>query len=306
MVSNKKSNNALKSKDFLQDLLEDELGKSSSNDGEFFDMLVEEVEGKETPESLAKKLKIVPEGEGHTRTEAKTKVKPEELKPNDYNDKTEVLGDEPVNSKNLEPVSNFGSSTVDRNPLIDLKNVDYIKAAQEKVLRLEKELMSLRHENQELAVAGDHFKSLSDDQKRKIKSLEAEVNSLESTFSEEKEILMESISAKELRVEALQSRVEDLEEQMQTKFNRLRMRERELESRLEIIKQENEAVAHTKDDMLVDLKKQVGSLTEDLERARSQYQKSLDKLSQRDDALRRTAKALKLSLTMLESQKQKD
>lgn len=292
MVSNKNDNKALKSNDFLQQLLEDQLKESSSNsdDGDFFNQLVDEV-ASPPPVQIKADLKVI----------KNTEV--------DLEDKTTVLGSaespqSSINSKQLSSVEI--QKPITRDPLIDLKNVDYIKAAQEKVLKLDKEIMALRQENQELAVAGDHFKNLSEDQRRKIQSLEAELESLDSTFSEEKKILLASINAKELRIEALQVRVEDLEEQMQTKFNRLRMRERELESRLAIIKQENEAVGNSKDDMLVDLKRQVSELTEDLERSRSQYQKTLDKVSQRDDALRRTVKALKLSLTMLESHKQND
>lgn len=192
------------------------------------------------------------------------------------------------------------------DPGIDLKNVDYVQKAQEKVLRLEKELTVLRKENQELAIAGDHFKTLSEEQARKLKTLEGEVSHVESTSQDEKKILLDSLSAKDLKIDTLQARVEELEEQLRSKFNRLRVRERELESRLEILKQETETLTKSKDHMIVDLKKQLGALNEELDRARTRGQKFSEKLTEKEDALRRTVKALKLSLTMLESQKNED
>ncbi len=161
----------------------------------------------------------------------------------------------------------------------------------------------MRVEAQELALAGGHFKALAEEREFLTKSMEAKIDELESTSREEKKILNEALDAKETKIVALQSRVESLEDELESKYNRLRVRERELESRLEILKQEQDAVASSKDDMILRVKKQNNALTSDLERARSQTQKTAAQLQEKEDALRRTIKALKLSLTMLESQK---
>lgn len=191
-----------------------------------------------------------------------------------------------------------------RNPAIDLKNADYIQFAQGKIRSLEKDLADLRIETQELALAGSHFKALADEREQRNKTLEAKVSELQSTSVEEKKILNSALEAKETRIALLQERVESLETELESKYNRLRVRERELESRLEILKQEQDAVASSKDDLILRVKKQNNALTADLERARAQSQKTSSQLQEKEDALRRTIKALKLSLTMLESQKQ--
>jgi len=227
-------------------------------------------------------------------------------------DETEMVDDaRKQDLSNLDNVSsmqnvkaNMLHKFAQRNPSIDLKNADYIKFAQGKIKNLEKDLANLRIETQELALAGSHFKALAEEREQRNKSLEAKVSELQSTSVEEKKILNSALEAKETKIGLLQERVESLEVELESKYNRLRVRERELESRLEILKQEQDAVASSKDDLILRVKKQNNALTADLDRARAQSQKSASLLQDKEDALRRTIKALKLSLTMLESQKQ--
>jgi len=189
-----------------------------------------------------------------------------------------------------------------RNPLIDLKNADYIKFAQDKIKKLEKQLFELRSECEELARAGDHFKNLSEEKNQKIKAYEAKVEGLESLSKEEKDILQESMSSKDLRISTLQEKIENLENELGSKYSRIRERERDLEGRLEILKKEQHVVTKSKDEMLLKLKGQNESLKADIEKLRARSQKVTSHLHEKEDALRRTMKALKLSLTMLESQ----
>jgi len=237
--------------------------------------------------------------------EDKTSAVDEYKKPYSPNidDKTQDLSNlENVASLEMAKAQKF-QHLASRNPSIDLKNADYIKFAQGKIKNLEKELSNLRVETQELALAGSHFKSLADEREQRNKSLEAKVSEVQSTSIEEKKILNAALEAKDTKISLLQERVEGLEVELESKYNRLRVRERELESRLEILKQEQDAVASSKDDLILRVKKQNNVLSADLDRARSQAQKNSTLLQEKEDALRRTIKALKLSLTMLESHK---
>ncbi len=189
-----------------------------------------------------------------------------------------------------------------RNPLIDLKNADYIKFAQDKIKKLEKQLFELRSECEELARAGDYFKNLSEEKNQKIKAFEAKIESLESLSKEEKDILQESMSSKDLRISTLLEKIENLENELGSKYSRIRERERDLEGRLEILKKEQHVVTKSKDEMLLKLKGQNENLKADIEKLRARSQKVTSHLHEKEDALRRTMKALKLSLTMLESQ----
>lgn len=293
MSANKKDNTALKQKeDFSKEILSEELHEaiesvSDESAEDFIQTLKKEME-----ESQVKKPKPAKKGK---------RV---------FDDKTAVSTADVVSTASLDNVTSLGDvkagivqQNIQRNPAIDLKNADYIKFAQTKITRLDKELSELRSESQELAMAGSHFKILAEERALATKSMEAKISELESTAREEKKILNDAINAKETKISVLQERVESLESELESKYNRLRIRERELESRLEILKQEQGAVTSNKDDMILRVKKQNDVLTAELERARAQNQKTSTSLQDKEDALRRTIKALKLSLTMLESQK---
>lgn len=213
-------------------------------------------------------------------------------------DRTMAVGHD--SSQNQEPQAAVAQNG--RNPLIDLKNADYIQFAQEKIKSLEKQLSDLRAECEELALAGDHFKNLSEERGQKVKTLESKVDEVETLSKEEKKILNESLASKDLRISTLQEHVESLEEELESRYNRIRVRERDLESRLEILKQEQTAVTKSKDEMILKLRSQNNGLQSEIEKLRIQHQKTSSHLQNKEDALRRTMKALKLSLTMLESQ----
>ena len=219
-------------------------------------------------------------------------------------DQTEMLqeNDFPTMAVGQVKMDENNQQSSGRNPLIDLKNADYIKFAQDKIKNLEKQLFDLRAECEELARAGDHFKNLADERGQKVKNLEAKVDELESLSSEEKKILQESLSSKDLRINTMQEHIENLEQELESRYNRVRVRERDLEGRLEILKKEQFAVAKSKDEMILKLKSQNEGIKSDLEKLRAQSQKVTSHLQDKEDALRRTMKALKLSLTMLESQ----
>jgi chromosome segregation ATPase len=319
--SKKNDNTALKQDpDFISDVLTDELKETLEavpQDGqaeEFFESLKNEVleEGVLLEPSQVTNINLVTDETEDDFSEPEVSRDSMNYDTNpvrQYDDKT-ALVDEGADLSLLDNVDSLEMKSAEalhqnlkRNPSIDLKNADYIRFAQDKIKNQEKELLSLREEAQELALAGSHFKTLADEREQRNKTLEAKVSELQSTSIEEKRILNEALAAKETKVGLLQERVESLELELESKYNRLRVRERELESRLEILKQEQDAVFSSKDDMILRVKKQNNALTADLERLRSQAQKTSAQLQEKEDALRRTIKALKLSLTMLESQK---
>lgn len=297
MSANKKDNTALNiEEDFTAGILTEELKQTLDSSAD------------DSAEEFIEKLK-----REMTDSGALKGIESEELKkdvPRIFDDKTAVVSESVQTTADLENVTSLEDvkagivqKSIQRNPSIDLKNADYIKFAQEKIKRLDKELGELRVENQELALAGGHFKSLAEEREFLAKSMEAQISDLENSTRDEKKILNDALDAKDTKISVLQDRVENLEAELESKYNRLRVRERELESRLEILKQEQDAVFSSKDNLILKTKKQNNALTADLERARVQTQKTATQLQEKEDALRRTIKALKLSLTMLESQK---
>ncbi len=181
-----------------------------------------------------------------------------------------------------------------------LRSSNYLEVAQNRVLELEKEVQKLRRDGEQLALAGKHFKELTDSLKSQVKQAESNYNNLQDIAKEEKKILMQSLEAKEIKISALQERVIDVEQRQGSQHENVRIRERELENRLEIMKAENEALTQSKDEMILDLKKQMSSVNSDIEKYRIQNQKMMSKFESKEELLRRTVKALRIALTMLE------
>ena len=78
------------------------------------------------------------------------------------------------------------------------------------------------------------------------------------------------------------------------------MRERELENRLELLKVENSTLLKTKNETILDLKRSIDQLNLELETFRNKGQELNKKLENKQEALRRTVKTLRLALAMLE------
>lgn len=181
-----------------------------------------------------------------------------------------------------------------------LKSSNYLEVAQNRVLELEKEIQKLRRDSEQLAAAGKHFKEMNESLKMQVKQAESNYQNMQDIAKEEKKILMQSLEAKEIKISALQERVVDVEQRQGSQYENVRVRERELENRLEIMKSETEALAHSKDEMILELKKQVQVVHSDLEKYRIQNQKMSTKIENKEELLRRTVKALRIALTMLE------
>ncbi len=181
-----------------------------------------------------------------------------------------------------------------------LKSSNYLEVAQDRVLELEKEVQKLRRDGEQLAIAGKHFKEMNDSLKHQVKNAESNYQNMQDIAQEEKKILMQSLEAKEIKISALQDRVVDVEQRQGSQYENVRIRERELENRLEIMKAENEALVRSKDEMILELKKQVQLIQSDLEKYRIQNQKMSSKMENKEELLRRTVKALRIALTMLE------
>lgn len=187
-----------------------------------------------------------------------------------------------------------------------LRSANYLELAQNRVLELEKEVQKLRRDNEQLSSAGQHFKELTETIKQQLRQSEANFFNLKEIAEEEKKILTQSLEAKEIKIGALQERLIELEEKINSSFDHVRIRERELENRLEIMKTESDAVMSSKDEMILDLKKQLNLVNSDLEKYRIQNQKIASKMEGKEELLRRTVKALRIALTMLEGSRPDD
>jgi len=121
-----------------------------------------------------------------------------------------------------------------------------------------------------------------------------------STLNQEKEILRNSKELLRKEVEELKQKNSELELRISTNIQRVRVRERELENRLELMKVETKALIRSKDEMILDLKRQMDQLNLELNNYRVKSQDLNKQIAERQETLRRTVKALRLALSMME------
>ena len=179
-----------------------------------------------------------------------------------------------------------------------------LKKAQEKILELEKIIENQRSENEKLYTASETFKRHSDELQSKLNDLTRKGSDQKQQFKEEKQIVLDNMEQTEKLLRDSQLEKEQLLLRLNTNLKKIRVRERELENRLEIVRLENLSLQRSKDEQLLSLKRQVDEAQFELESYRDKG-KVLDlKLEKKKEMLRKTVKALRLALTMLESNDQ--
>lgn len=187
---------------------------------------------------------------------------------------------------------------------VSLRHSMNLKKAQEKILELEKIIEGQRSENEKLYTASQTFKKHSDELQSKLNDMSRDRDEQKIQFKEEKQIVLDNMSQTEGLLRDIQLEKEQLQSRLNTNLKKIRVRERELENRLEIVRLENLSLQRSKDEQLLDLKRQIDDAQFELESYRDKG-KVLDmKLEKKKEMLRKTVKALRLALTMLESNEQ--
>lgn len=183
-----------------------------------------------------------------------------------------------------------------------LARSENLRIAQNRILELEQEVERLRVENEQLAAAGETFRRRADELLGRAENAESQRESFKNMADEEKQLLQESLEGKERQYRGVQSKIEELEARLSTNIQKIRVRERELENRLELVRMESAALIRSKDELILDLKRQMDQLNMELENYRSKGQELNKVLNDKQEMLRRTVKALRLALSMLEGE----
>ncbi|MCB9026230.1 MAG: hypothetical protein H6625_07940 [Bdellovibrionaceae bacterium] len=183
-----------------------------------------------------------------------------------------------------------------------LADAESLKIAQNKIkeLRMENEKISI--ENEELAAAAETFRN-------KVDFLEAQVHNYGNKYKDlnenvvgEKEILLKSMSEKDKELNRVRQKAEELEARLQTGLRKIKVRERELENRLELVKLESKALINSKDEMILNLKRQLDNVSQEIEFLRNKIQESNKYFNQKQEVMRKTVKTLRLALSLLETE----
>jgi chromosome segregation ATPase len=180
-----------------------------------------------------------------------------------------------------------------------------LRIAQQKILDLENETERLRRENEKLAAAGETIRQRSEQLDSDCEQKERKILELKDQFAQEKEIESGTSKEKDRELKELRIKIQDFENRLSSNLQKIRVRERELENRLELVRMESSAVHRSKDDMLLDLKRQIDQLNIELENYRKKTQELNKQGKDHQELVRRTVKALRLALSMLEGEETK-
>ncbi len=183
-----------------------------------------------------------------------------------------------------------------------LAQSESLRIAQGRLLELEAEIERLRIQNEELGAAAETLRRRADELLAIGNRREADYQNAISSFDQEKNILGASRDAMGRDVEQLRRKNEELELRISSNIQKIRVRERELENRLELIKMESQALIRSKDDMILELKRQIDQLNIELNNYRTKNQELNRQTTDKQEMLRRTVKALRLALSMLEGE----
>jgi hypothetical protein len=185
-----------------------------------------------------------------------------------------------------------------------LAQSESLRIAQQRLLEFEQEIERLRLQNEELAAAGETLRRRTDELSAGNQRRESDYENAVSTFNQEKEILVNSKEALQRDLEQQRQKNEELELRISTNIQKIRVRERELENRLELVKMESAALIRSKDEMILELKRNIDQLNLELNNYRNKNQELNRLTTDKQEMLRRTVKALRLALSMLEGEEE--
>lgn len=185
---------------------------------------------------------------------------------------------------------------------LKLGHSEHLRMAQERILQLEETVEKLSRDNEQLLAAGETMKNRVDELMGRTETAERELKEKADIYREEKIVLESTIKSRGKEISALKLKIEELETRLSADIKRVRVRERELENRLEIAKMEGAAVLRSKDEMLLELKRRMDQMANEMENYRAKGKETNKKLDNSRERMRRTVKALRLALSLLEGE----
>lgn len=201
----------------------------------------------------------------------------------------------------IAPIRASGFNSATEAALATSEN---LRIAQNRILELEQELGRLRTDNEQLAAAGETLRRRADELQVQATGLDEKMKRTVDARDQEIEILKKAQAQKEKESGSLKLKIEEMEMRLSSNIQKIRVRERELENRLELIRMENAALVRNKDEIILDLKRQLDQLTLELENYRNKGQELNRQIGDKQEMLRRTVKALRLALSMLEGEEE--
>jgi hypothetical protein len=216
----------------------------------------------------------------------------------------EALKPEPVKPFS-EMKTNSGASTRSSQVYNDVASLvagtEAVKVAQARIKTLEKEKEQMRGDMEQLITSSESLQRRFNEMRTQLDSVERKHKEKVEILEDEKTVLKTRLNAREEELSKLKALNEDLQARFQNDLRKIRVRERELEHRQEIMRAEMQSVSSSKDEAIIELKRQLEKLHFELDNFRAKSADMNTKINEFYDRNHRTVKALRLALSVLET-----
>ena len=181
-----------------------------------------------------------------------------------------------------------------------LKRADQFKIAQERIHDLENTVFNVRQENAELSSEIETLKKRIEELSSLLDSTERRNRTKIENVSDERSLLEESLFQKNKEYNNLKLKIEELKNRLAKDLKSVRVKEIELENRLELVKGEKTTLLKSKDEIILNLKRKTDHLIMDIDGYRKKSQLAQLQISENEERVQRSVRALRLALGMLE------
>jgi hypothetical protein len=181
-----------------------------------------------------------------------------------------------------------------------LVQAENLRIAQQRILDLEKEIDQLRYENDQLGSAGDVIRQKYEDLTARNFQLEKERSDLRESFQTEVSILKGKVEFRDMELVKAKNKVDEYEQRLKQDFKKIRIREKELENRVELMKVEQTAITKSKDEQILDLKRKMDHLNDEIEVYRSKVLEFNKTIESQQEQFKRAIRALRVAFSSLE------
>lgn len=178
-------------------------------------------------------------------------------------------------------------------------------AAQSRIEQLEKEIDALRSENQKLDSSSSAFRAQVEEMSKRLIDWEKRYKEMSERKDLDMQLAREELGHRTTKLEQVTKHFEELESRFEGEFHRIRVRERELQNRLDILKHEGSAVVRHKDDLILDLKRQIEKLNYEMENFRKKNQGVYSQVESQQERIKRAVKALRVAVSLLDGGEEK-
>jgi len=182
-----------------------------------------------------------------------------------------------------------------------MAGTEAVKVAQARINTLEKEKENARTEMDMLLTSSESMQRRLNELKADYENLERKHREKIEILEDEKSVIKARLNAKDIELSTIKKENAELLSRFQSDLRKIRVRERELEHRQEIIRAEMVTVVSSKDEVIVELKRQLEKLHFELDNFRAKSADMNTKLNEFNDRNHRTVKALRLALSVLET-----